>query len=62
MVKSEVCDKFGKEKSNTEKLGNSIPWRHEMTRKLYNLVLRPEENVEAIRIIEESYKKDSLSI
>ncbi|KAL8456255.1 hypothetical protein ACS0TY_034462 [Phlomoides rotata] len=40
IAKSEVWDKFGKEKSNTEKLGNSIPWRHEMTRKLYNLVLR----------------------
>ncbi|KAL8507171.1 hypothetical protein ACS0TY_017901 [Phlomoides rotata] len=62
MAKSEVWDKFWKEKSNTEKLGNSIPWRHKMTRKLYNLLLRSEENVEARSIIEESYKKDSLSI
>ncbi|KAL8464139.1 hypothetical protein ACS0TY_033891 [Phlomoides rotata] len=33
-----------------------------MTRKLYNLVLRSEENAKARRIIEESYKKDSIYI
>ncbi|KAL8497977.1 hypothetical protein ACS0TY_021357 [Phlomoides rotata] len=33
-----------------------------MTRKLYNLMLRSEENAKARRIIKESYKKDSLSI
>ncbi|KAL8530245.1 hypothetical protein ACS0TY_007334 [Phlomoides rotata] len=48
--------------SITEKVGNTIPWRHEITRKFYNPVLRAEENEDAIKIIEESHKRDSLVI
>ncbi|KAL8520963.1 hypothetical protein ACS0TY_011493 [Phlomoides rotata] len=62
IAKSKVWDKFGKVMSLIEKVGNNIPWRHEITRKFYNLVLRAEENEDAIRIIEESHKRDSLAI
>ncbi|KAL8497335.1 hypothetical protein ACS0TY_020865 [Phlomoides rotata] len=46
----------------TSQAGKSIPWRHNITRKLYNLVLRSEDNEDAIKIIEESLKRDSLAI
>ncbi|KAL8498624.1 hypothetical protein ACS0TY_021822 [Phlomoides rotata] len=42
--------------------GKSIPWRHNITRKFYNLVLRSEDNEDAIKIIEESLQRDSLAI
>ncbi|KAL8553626.1 hypothetical protein ACS0TY_002075 [Phlomoides rotata] len=42
--------------------GKSIPWRHNITRKFYNLVLRSEDNEDAIKNIEESLKRDSLTI
>ncbi|KAL8507989.1 hypothetical protein ACS0TY_018512 [Phlomoides rotata] len=61
IAKSKVWDKFGKV-SLAEKVGRNIPWRHEITRKFYNLVLRAEENEDAIKIIEESHKRDSLAI
>ncbi|KAL8529865.1 hypothetical protein ACS0TY_007067 [Phlomoides rotata] len=61
IAKSKVWDKFVKV-SLAEKVGRNIPWRHEITRKLYNLVLRAEENEDAIKIIEESHKRDSLAI
>ncbi|KAL8487814.1 hypothetical protein ACS0TY_024216 [Phlomoides rotata] len=61
IAKSKVWDKFGKV-SLAEKVGKNIPWTHEITRKSYNLVLRAEENEDAIRIIEESHKRDSLAI
>ncbi|KAL8503399.1 hypothetical protein ACS0TY_022221 [Phlomoides rotata] len=62
IVKSKVWDKFGKVTSLAEKVGKNIPWRYEITRKFYNLVLRAEENEDAIMIIEESHKRDSLAI
>ncbi|KAL8556438.1 hypothetical protein ACS0TY_004039 [Phlomoides rotata] len=61
IAKSKVWDKFGKV-SLAEKVGRNIPWRHEIIRKFYNLVLTAEENEDAIKIIEESHKKDSLTI
>ncbi|KAL8480018.1 hypothetical protein ACS0TY_026814 [Phlomoides rotata] len=61
IAKSKVWDKFGKV-SLAEKVGKNIPRRYEITRKFYNLVLRAEENEDAIRIIEESHKRDSLVI
>ncbi|KAL8476948.1 hypothetical protein ACS0TY_029301 [Phlomoides rotata] len=48
--------------AHTVGVGKNIPWRHEITRKFYNLVLRAEENEDAIKIIEESHKIDSLTI
>ncbi|KAL8497949.1 hypothetical protein ACS0TY_021340 [Phlomoides rotata] len=62
IVKSEVWDKFGSVLSITSQAGKSIPWRHNITRKFYNLVLRSEDNEDAIKIIEESLKRDSLAI
>ncbi|KAL8524520.1 hypothetical protein ACS0TY_014198 [Phlomoides rotata] len=62
IAKSEVWDKFGSVLSITSQVGKSIPWRHNITRKFYNLVLRSEDNEDAIKIIEESLKRDSLDI
>ncbi|KAL8535745.1 hypothetical protein ACS0TY_011399 [Phlomoides rotata] len=61
-AKSEVWDKFGRVLSITSQAGKSIPWRHNITRKFYNLVLRSEDNEDAIKIIEESLQRDSLAI
>ncbi|KAL8485631.1 hypothetical protein ACS0TY_027788 [Phlomoides rotata] len=61
-AKSEVWDKFGRVLSITPQAGRSIPWRHNITRKFYNLVLRSEDNEDAIKIIEESLNRDSLAI
>ncbi|KAL8540658.1 hypothetical protein ACS0TY_002050 [Phlomoides rotata] len=62
IAKSEVWDKFGSVLSITSQAGKSIPWRHNITRKFYNLVLRSEDNEDAIKNIEESLKRDSLTI
>ncbi|KAL8478735.1 hypothetical protein ACS0TY_030569 [Phlomoides rotata] len=59
IAKSEVWDKFGRVLSITSQAGKSIPWRQNITRKFYNLVLRSED---AIKITEESLKRDSLAI
>ncbi|KAL8550290.1 hypothetical protein ACS0TY_008931 [Phlomoides rotata] len=53
---------FGRVLSITLQAGKSIPWRHNITRKFYNLVLRSEDNEDAIKIIEESLQRDSLAI
>ncbi|KAL8536596.1 hypothetical protein ACS0TY_011974 [Phlomoides rotata] len=57
-----MWDKFGKVLSITSQVGKSIPWRHNITRKFYNLVLRSEDNEDPIKIIEESLQRDSLAI
>ena len=33
-----------------------IPWRHEMGRKLYNLVLKAQGNIESRELVEELFK------
>ncbi|KAL8491164.1 hypothetical protein ACS0TY_022986 [Phlomoides rotata] len=55
-------ENFGRVLSITSQAGKSIPWRHNITRKFYNLVLRSEDNEDAIKIIEESLQRDSLAI
>ncbi|KAL8469142.1 hypothetical protein ACS0TY_032104 [Phlomoides rotata] len=54
--------KCGRVLSITSQAGKSILWRHNITRKFYNLVLRSEDNEDAIKIIEESLQRDSLAI
>ncbi|KAL3651853.1 hypothetical protein CASFOL_004855 [Castilleja foliolosa] len=39
-----------------------VPWRHDVMRRYYNLILLAEENKETRRIIEDGYKRDSASV
>ncbi|KAL8535284.1 hypothetical protein ACS0TY_011054 [Phlomoides rotata] len=40
----------------------SIPWRHQMARKTYNLILESEQSEEARKILEEGHERDSLAV
>ncbi|XP_073138365.1 protein FAR1-RELATED SEQUENCE 5-like [Henckelia pumila] len=61
-AKSEIWDKFNSTVGRSEKFRDCIPWRHEMARKYYNLVLQCQENKEAQMIVEEGYNRDSVAI
>ncbi|XP_073120322.1 protein FAR1-RELATED SEQUENCE 5-like [Henckelia pumila] len=61
-AKSEIWDKFNSTVGRSEKVGDCIPWRHEMARKYYNLVLQCQENKEAWMIVEEGYNRDSVAV
>ncbi|XP_074296481.1 protein FAR1-RELATED SEQUENCE 5-like [Silene latifolia] len=59
MAKKEVWDRlYGGEPGETSnpKL-LTIPWRHEMARKFYNLILKSQKSVGTRLVIEEVYKK-----
>ncbi|XP_073143038.1 protein FAR1-RELATED SEQUENCE 5-like isoform X2 [Henckelia pumila] len=60
-AKSEIWDKLNSTIGKSEKVGYCIPWRHEMARKYYNLVLKCQKNEEARMILEEGYNRDSLA-
>ncbi|KAL8546906.1 hypothetical protein ACS0TY_006572 [Phlomoides rotata] len=63
VAKSELWDRF-----TTNEVGigcktkNGVPWRHEMARKYYNLLLQCQENDQAREIIENSYSRDFVTI
>lgn len=60
-AKSSVWDKFCNIQEPQKNL-SYIPWRQEITRKYYNLVLLAQNSEEARRVLEESYEKDFLAI
>ncbi|XP_073130235.1 protein FAR1-RELATED SEQUENCE 5-like [Henckelia pumila] len=60
--KSEIWDKFSSTTGRLEKVDDCFLWRHEMTRKFYNLVLQCQENEEARMIVEEGYNRDSQAV
>ncbi|KAL8505729.1 hypothetical protein ACS0TY_016808 [Phlomoides rotata] len=43
-------------------IGTSIPWRHQMARKTYNLILESKKSEEARKILEEDHGIDSLVV
>ncbi|XP_073059470.1 protein FAR1-RELATED SEQUENCE 5-like isoform X5 [Primulina eburnea] len=61
-AKSEIWDRLNNRIERSEKAEDCIPWRHEMARKYYNLVLKSQGNEEARRIVEEGYNRDTLSV
>lgn len=60
LCKKELWDKL--DTMEFERSRDGIPWRHEMTRKYYNLVQKAQENEEAKRIIEDGFERDVQAI
>ncbi|KAL8551638.1 hypothetical protein ACS0TY_000641 [Phlomoides rotata] len=44
------------------RIQTSIPWRHQMARKTYNLILESEQSEEARKILEEGHDRDLLVV
>lgn len=57
-AKSEIWENLSKEQQLSNNRTGSILWRHEMTRKYYNLVLKSEHCEEARKTLEDGYDRD----
>ncbi|KAL8515749.1 hypothetical protein ACS0TY_014436 [Phlomoides rotata] len=59
IAKSEIWDKFNtKVEGTSDNPPSSIPWRHDMAHKYYNILLECQDDQEARKILENVYNKD----
>ncbi|KAL6531346.1 hypothetical protein OROMI_027709 [Orobanche minor] len=61
-AKKDIWDKFDSGIGKSAKVNDCIPWRHDIVRKYYNLVLKAQENMEARGIIEDGYNRDCVAV
>ncbi|KAL8530527.1 hypothetical protein ACS0TY_007532 [Phlomoides rotata] len=59
IAKSEIWDKFNTRIEGIyDNTSSSIPWRHDMARKYYNILLECQDDEEARKILEDGYNRD----
>ncbi|KAL2932119.1 Protein FAR1-RELATED SEQUENCE 5 [Bienertia sinuspersici] len=62
LAKKEVWEKYDKEKREKGEINNFTPWRLHMIRRYYNLIIKSHKLEEARKVIEESFRKASITV